>query len=79
MVQDGGSPPKQETQILTIDVLRNLYAPVFVNASYALSLLETQATGQTVLTILATDADLKVRYHPLCVTSVKPISHWLAI
>ncbi|KAL3875972.1 hypothetical protein ACJMK2_033866 [Sinanodonta woodiana] len=56
-VQDGGSPPKSGTTVLTIQLQRNLLAPVFVPVLYNTTILETRDTGDIILIVTAIDAD----------------------
>lgn len=60
---DGGSPPRSSgNSSVKIDVSRNLYAPVFEQLVYPLTLNENQPTNAQVLSVRATDADSEVAY-----------------
>lgn len=59
-MQDGGSPPRIHTELLTVNVLRNLNPPAFTSESYSKEILETLGIGQSVIRIEARDADRKV-------------------
>ncbi|KAK3089813.1 hypothetical protein FSP39_006721 [Pinctada imbricata] len=56
--RDGGNPRLSSTTLLTISVVRNLVAPVFLQNSYTTTIPETQAPGSVVLTVTARDADI---------------------
>ncbi|XP_076458559.1 protocadherin Fat 1-like [Babylonia areolata] len=57
--RDGGTPARSATALLSINVRRNLAAPVFVQNSYETTILETQSLGVNILRVSATDADTK--------------------
>lgn len=60
---DGGSPPRRSgNSSVSIDVARNLYAPVFEQRIYTLTVNENQPTNAQVLTVRATDSDSQVAY-----------------
>lgn len=58
-VEDGGSPPKFDIQILTIRVNRNLNPPIFNQLSQSIKIQETLRIGSTVGSVSARDADTK--------------------
>ena len=60
LVQDGGSPPRERTGILTVDMLRNLNEPKFDEREYRETILETHSIGSEVIRIEARDSDEKV-------------------
>lgn len=57
VAEDGGSPPRSATAIATINIQRNLNAPVFAQADYNRTIYENQQVGLDIVTITATDAD----------------------
>jgi hypothetical protein len=59
---DGGSPAliSEQRAVITINVIRNLNAPVFANASYSRTIRKDVSFGSSVATITATDADGQV-------------------
>ena len=59
-VLDGGSPPLQSNEVLTVNVLRNLNVPAFGDDEYSNSIMENYNIGRSVLRVRATDADSKV-------------------
>ena len=59
LAQDGGNPPRTRAAILTVNMLRNLEAPVFNNGTYAATVLETQPIGQSIIRVQASDRDQK--------------------
>ncbi|KAK3584482.1 hypothetical protein CHS0354_018067 [Potamilus streckersoni] len=62
---DGGSPPLIDVQDarVTINVIRNLFTPVFQNASYSVTVLFTIATQVSVIDVLAIDQDSQNPYN----------------
>ena len=59
-IEDGGVPPRRDTSILTVNMLRNLYAPRFGATEDGDTILETHRVGDDVLRVSATDRDEKV-------------------
>lgn len=57
MAEDGGSPPRSATATATINILRNLNAPVFNPRDYPATIYETHQVGVDIVTVTATDAD----------------------
>ncbi|XP_035826841.1 protocadherin Fat 4, partial [Aplysia californica] len=57
--KDGGSPAASATALVTINVLRNLFAPEFVNTSYTARIFETQGLGSAILRVQAFDQDTR--------------------
>ena len=57
---DGGTPPRTDTTVVTVDVQRNLKAPVFSPSNYPTKLLETQPVGVPFVQVKAKDEDQKV-------------------
>ena len=60
-IEDGGSPPRMRSELLTVNVLRNLFSPVFSNDEYEASILETHGIGRSVTKVSAKDEDRKVK------------------
>ncbi|GFR89571.1 protocadherin Fat 4 [Elysia marginata] len=60
--KDGGNPAETAVALVTINVLRNLFAPVFVETSYEVTIFETRDLGSSFLTVRATDADNRVGF-----------------
>ena len=58
--KDGGNPALSATALVTINVERNLFSPVFAQDTYAATIFETQDLGSAILTVFATDADIRV-------------------
>ncbi|XP_041363172.1 uncharacterized protein LOC121378881 isoform X2 [Gigantopelta aegis] len=56
-VQDGSNPPKTATSVLSINVTRNFYDPVFKNNLIRRNIQETTEVGTVIATVNATDAD----------------------
>ena len=59
-ILDGGSPPLQSNEVLTVNVQRNLNAPTFGDDEYSASIMENFNIGLSVLRVSAEDADDKV-------------------
>ncbi|KAL3878042.1 hypothetical protein ACJMK2_035678, partial [Sinanodonta woodiana] len=60
---DTGSPPRSATVLARIFITRNLRRPTFQQASYNQTILETQNTRTSILTVMATDADRIAPYN----------------
>ena len=58
--KDGGNPAASATALVTINVLRNLFSPVFANNTYTATIFETQDLGSAIVRVVATDADTRV-------------------
>jgi hypothetical protein len=58
---DNGYPALYDTTVLTVNVNRNLQAPVFSQPNYNVTILESQTLGETIVSVLATDPDSLVR------------------
>ena len=66
---DGGTPPRTDTTIVTVPVIRNLEKPVFDPVQYEVECLpETFAVGETLATVTATDEDRRV-----CANAGRPV------
>ena len=63
LAQDGGNPPRTRAAILTVNMLRNLEAPVFDNGTFAATILETQPIGRSIMRIRAQDRDQKAPHN----------------
>ena len=61
--------------MVTINVLRNLFAPVFVENSYEVTIFETRDLGSSFLTVRATDADNRVSAQ--CIAPAKKLKFYL--
>ena len=61
---DGGTPSKVTTATVEVTVKRNLNRPEFSPNRYEVEILETQALGEAITTVLARDADAQVFYTP---------------
>ncbi|GFN78435.1 protocadherin fat 4, partial [Plakobranchus ocellatus] len=61
--KDGGNPAASAVALVTINVLRNLFAPVFVEPSYEVTIFETRNLDSSFLTVRATDADNRAPYN----------------
>ncbi len=59
LVQDGGSPPRDATSILTINMERNEFPPEFINNNYEETILETLPIGSAIIRVTADDRDQK--------------------
>ena len=60
-VADGGFPPKSATAVLIININYNLESPEFdISSDCTSELSENQATGETIDTVYAIDADRQV-------------------
>lgn len=57
---DSGSPSLSDTEILIVNVQRNLNDPVFRDLEYSITIDETQQVGSSILAVSATDSDTKV-------------------
>ncbi|KAH9514452.1 hypothetical protein Btru_025291 [Bulinus truncatus] len=62
--QDQGTPPLSAptTCTVTVNVYRDLYAPVFVNTPYDTTLTNNAVIGTTVVRVTATDADTTIPF-----------------
>lgn len=56
-VNDGGIPSKYNTAMLTVTVLRNLFAPVINPLEYNVTIYEDQVLGEEIERVFATDQD----------------------
>lgn len=74
MVADGGTPPKTNTATATIDVNRNLFAPVWQGSQSVASVTvdETLKPGSGVYTVRATDNDLRVSFSFFWISCILP-------
>ncbi len=63
LASDGGTPPLTDTTVVTINVQRNLKAPVFQPNNYNAKILETQDLGVPFVTVKAKDEDQKPPYN----------------
>ena len=61
LVSDGGIPPYTASTAFVVGIRRNFAAPQFEEDSYVNNILETETVGASVLRVVATDADEKVR------------------
>ena len=57
LAQDGGSPAKSDTTVVTISVIRNLFGPQFADDSVFATVTENQVIGDTFQQVTCTDAD----------------------
>ena len=73
-MEDGGVPPRSRTAILTVNMLRNLNAPQFVEGTYEAEIQETHNIGASVLRIRATDSDNKVGNLIVYIFGTDPLS-----
>ena len=62
-MEDGGSPPRRRTSILTVNMLRNENEPKFSRSDYQQTILETLAIGSPVVKVRAEDADQKAPHN----------------
>lgn len=64
MVQDGGSPARTSTTVLTININQNLYTPEFstTGGPCGADISEDSQPGAVVTTVTATDRDVKVLF-----------------
>ncbi len=60
---DGGTPPKTDTAVVTVNVQRNLKLPNFSPNSYEARILETQDLGVPFVQVKAKDDDQKPPYN----------------
>ncbi|XP_061182373.1 cadherin EGF LAG seven-pass G-type receptor 2-like [Saccostrea echinata] len=58
VAEDGGSPARSATTIVTINIRRNLNPPVFSQRDYNVSVSQITPVGVNVIAVTATDADL---------------------
>ena len=56
-MNDGGTPVRSDTSVLTITIRRNLNSPFFNPTSYPLEINEDQQLGVSIGQVFATDAD----------------------
>lgn len=73
LAQDGGTPNRTDTTIVTVNVNRNNYAPRFDVTNFQQTLLETQALAVPFTRATGADNDSKVQY-----ASMVPL-FWLGI
>ncbi|KAL5018742.1 hypothetical protein ScPMuIL_004464 [Solemya velum] len=73
---DSGSPSLSDTEILVVNVQRNLNDPVFRDLEYSITIDETQQVGSSILAVSATDSDTK---DPHNVVTYRPIGSALAL
>ncbi|XP_046579033.1 protocadherin Fat 4-like [Haliotis rubra] len=58
LARDGGVPSRSATSVVVINVLRNLFPPVFMNVDFfRTSIKETLTVGSNIADVNATDAD----------------------
>ncbi|XP_060080745.1 protocadherin Fat 4-like, partial [Ylistrum balloti] len=57
VASDGGSPSKTDTNILYVNITRNLNSPSFAVASYNADILETEPLARSIQKVTAIDAD----------------------
>ena len=60
---DFGNPRKSAVNILTINILRNLYRPRFNKTSFDVDVLETQNLGDPIVKVVAFDRDSQKPYN----------------
>ena len=60
LARDGGTPSLSSTSTVLVNVVRNLFAPVFGQLLYEVTILETQDLGVEILRVFANDSDTKV-------------------
>ena len=60
--RDTGNPDIVVSESVQINVLRNLFAPVFGQASYSASVYDYASVGSSVVQVDATDSDITVRH-----------------
>ena len=80
-VNDGGTPSKSSTAMLTVTVNRNLFDPVFNPVNYNITIYEDQTLGEEILRVTATDADVRsphniVRYEAVGSTSGNALTYF---
>jgi hypothetical protein len=61
---DEGTPSRQDEEILTVRVDRNLLNPVMTVQQYSRQILEIQTVSQPLVTVQATDRDKFVSQYP---------------
>ena len=59
-VSDAGIPPCSKTIVATVNVRRNLHDPRFVRGEWPVTILETHALTESIVTVEAKDKDEKV-------------------
>lgn len=59
-VCDDGCPNKCAIKLLTVNVNRNRFSPVFASNSYAAVISEEASFGTSILSVTASDADVVV-------------------
>ncbi|WAQ95445.1 FAT4-like protein [Mya arenaria] len=57
--RDGGNPARSATSLVSINVRRNLFDPVFATQFYNVTIDETQSLGVNILQITASDQDTR--------------------
>ncbi|XP_062579030.1 protocadherin Fat 3-like [Saccostrea cucullata] len=55
--KDGGTPQRQDEELLTVRVDRNLRSPLMTARTYSARILEIQAVSEPLVTVQATDGD----------------------
>ena len=63
VARDGGTPPRTDTTVATVNVNRNLNKPRFEPSRYQATILETTTIGEVVATVSADDQDRRVLFH----------------
>lgn len=63
---DGGTPSKSAESLVTINILRNLNAPIFNESEITRTVYEDAPLSDTIFTTFARDADRAVNIHFLC-------------
>lgn len=63
---DGGTPSKSAMSLVTINILRNLNAPIFNESEITRTVYEDAPLSDTIFTTFARDADRAVNIHFLC-------------
>lgn len=60
LASDGGTPPRTDTTVVTVNVQRNLIKPEFDPREYTASILETQPLGVPFAQVRGRDRDQRV-------------------
>ena len=66
VARDGGTPPRTDTTVVNVKVTRNLNKPSFDPPNYEQTIKETLELGETIATVVARDADRRVRFLRNC-------------
>jgi hypothetical protein len=59
-VRDQRNPEKKDTASVTVTVNRDEELPTFTLLKYTVDIVETRPVGDTIITVLAQDNDLRV-------------------